>query len=346
MTETLSNREKEVLRYIVDNFIRYGLPVGSRLISKQTGLNLSSATIRNVMSDLEDLNLLETPHTSAGRKPTDKGYRYYVDELMGRENLNKNELDLIKNNIEDSKNSIYDSDDLLSATSKLLSMISHQLAVVTQPFLSSGVFEKLEVFTISSLKLLLVITIKSGYVKTLIMEIENEIQYPKIERITQILNERLSGLTLLQIKDSYSERISDFKNEEPELLQLFFDSIDKINSEDEKGSKVHITGAGEIIRHPEFEDHNNFKNIISLTENKNLVIHLFQNPGKNTDDVTIKIGSENDEKKLKDYSVVCADYSIGGVNGKIGIIGPKRLNYAKMISLVEYTSKIISELNQ
>ena len=116
---------------------------------------------------------------------------------MGKENLNKNEIDLIKNNIEESKNSIYDSDDLLSATSKLLSMISHQLAVVTQPFLSSGVFEKLEVFTISSLKLLLVITIKSGYVKTLIMEIENEIQYSKIERITQILNERLSGLTLI-----------------------------------------------------------------------------------------------------------------------------------------------------
>ena len=346
MVEKLSNREKEVLRYIVDNFIKYGLPVGSRLISKQTGLNLSSATIRNVMSDLEDMNLLETPHTSAGRKPTDKGYRYYVDELMSRENLNKNEIDLIKNNIEESKNNIYDSDDLLSATSKLLSMISHQLAVVTQPFLSSGVFEKLEVFSISAYKLLLVITIKSGYVKTLIMEIDSEIHFHKREKIAQILNERLTGLTLLQIKETFAERISDYKNEEPELLQLFFDSIGKINSEEEKGGKVHISGTGEIIRQPEFEDHDNFKNIITLTENKNLVIHIFQNPGKNKDEVSIKIGSENDEKKLKDYSVVCADYSIGGVNGKIGIIGPKRLNYAKMISLVEYTSKLISELNQ
>lgn len=345
MNDILSNREKEVLRYIVDNFIRYGLPVGSRLISKQTGLNLSSATIRNVMSDLEDMNLLETPHTSAGRKPTDKGYRYYVDELMSKENLNKNEIDLIKNNIEESKNNIYDSDDLLSATSKLLSMISHQLAVVTQPFLSSGIFEKLEVFSISAYKLLLVITIKSGYVKTLIMEIDNEIHFHKIERITQILNERLAGLTLLQIKETFAERINDFKNEEPELLQLFFDSIDKINSEEERGNKVHIAGTGEIISQPEFEDHNNFKNIITLTENKNLVIHIFQNPGKNKNDVSIKIGSENDEKKLKDYSIVCADYSIGGVNGKIGIIGPKRLNYAKMVSLVEYTSKLISELN-
>ena len=346
MAENLSNREKEVLRYIVDNFIKFGLPVGSRLISKQTGLNLSSATIRNVMSDLEDLNLLETPHTSAGRKPTDKGYRYYVDELMGKENLNRNEIDMIKSNIEESKNSVFDSDDLLSATSKLLSMISHQLAVVTQPFLSSGVFGKLEVFSISNYKLLLVITIQSGYVKTLIMEVENEIRFDKIERITQLLNERLAGLTLLQIKESFAERISDFKNEEPELLQLFFDSIDKIKSQEEKGSKVHIAGAGEIILQPEFEDHKNFQNIITITENKNLVIHIFQNPGKGKDEVSVKIGSENDDKKLKDYSVVCTNYSIGGVDGKIGIIGPKRLNYAKMISLVEYTSKLISELNQ
>ncbi len=346
MAETLSNREKEVLRYIVDNFIHFGLPVGSRLISKQTGLNLSSATIRNVMSDLEDMNLLETPHTSAGRKPTDKGYRYYVDELMKQESLNKNEIEFIKNNIEESKNSIFESDDLLQGTSKLLSIISHQLAVVTQPFLSSGVFEKLEVFSITSLKLLLVITIKSGYVKTLIMEIDNEIHFQKIEKITQILNERLAGLTLLQIKETFEERISDYKNDEPELLQLFFNSFDKINSEDEKGSKVHISGTGEIISQPEFEDPKNFKNIITLTENKNLVIHIFQNPGKSIDEVSIIIGSENDEKKLKDYSIVCADYSIGGINGKIGIIGPKRLNYAKMISLVEYTSKLISELNQ
>ncbi|MDD5360683.1 MAG: heat-inducible transcriptional repressor HrcA [Ignavibacteria bacterium] len=344
MNETLSNREKEVLRYIVDNFIRYGLPVGSRIISKQTDLNLSSATIRNVMSDLEDLDLLETPHTSAGRKPTDKGYRFYVDELMNREELNNTEIEFIKSKIDDSKNSLFNSDDLFSATSQILSKISHQLAVVTQPFLSSGVFEKLEVLSISSSRLLIVITIKSGYVKTLLMEVDNELHMPRIDKITQVLNERLSGLTLLQIRETYRERISDLKSEEPELLQIFFDSIGQISREDEKDKKVFISGTGEIIAQPEFEDVNNFKNIISLTENKNLVIHIFRNPGKNKDEVSIKIGSENEEIKLKDYSVVCTDYSLGDVHGKIGIIGSKRLNYAKMISLVEYTSKLISEL--
>jgi len=346
MSDTLSNREKEVLLYIVENFIRYGLPVGSRIISKQTGLNLSSATIRNVMSDLEDLDLISTPHTSAGRMPTDKGYRYYVDELMSAENLNKTEIESIKVQIEESKNNIFDSDDLFSSTSKLLSKISHQLAIVTNPLLSSGVFEKLEVFNISSSKLLVVITIKSGYVKTLIMEVDFEVDLQKIVKITQMINERLSGLTLSEIKDSFNQRVSDYASEEPELLQLFFDSIDKINEESETGNKIHISGTGELISQPEFEDPKNFKNIITLTENKNLVIHIFQNPGKSFKDVSISIGSENSEKKLKDYSIVCANYSIGDIKGKIGIIGPKRLNYGKMVSLVEYTSKLISELNQ
>ncbi|MCU0372357.1 MAG: heat-inducible transcriptional repressor HrcA [Ignavibacteria bacterium] len=343
MSQVLTNREKDILRYIVENFVKFGIPVGSRTISKQLGMALSSATIRNVMSDLEDNELIETPHTSAGRLPTDKGYRFYVDELMNRETLNKSEMEFIKSKIEDSKNTIMNSDDLYTATSELLSKISHQLAVVTQPFLSSGVFEKLEVFSIASTRLLVVITIKSGYVKTLLMEVETEPSMQKIDRITQMLNERLSGLTLLQIKDTFSDRMSDFRNDEPELLQMFIDSIEKINEEEFVGKKVHIAGTAEIITQPEFEDPKKFKSIINIAENKNLVIHIIQNPGVNSNEVSVSIGSEMNEKKLKDYSVICADYKIGSIKGKVGIIGPKRLNYAKMISLIEYTSKIISE---
>ncbi|MCI0473220.1 MAG: heat-inducible transcriptional repressor HrcA [Ignavibacteria bacterium] len=343
MSQILTNREKEILRYIVENFVKYGIPVGSRTISKQLGIALSSATIRNVMADLEDNELIETPHTSAGRLPTDKGYRFYVDELMSRETLNKNEMEFIKSKIEDSKSTIMNSDDLYTATSELLSKISHQLAVVTQPFLSSGVFEKLEVFSIASTRLLVVITIKSGYVKTLLMEVETEPNMQKIDRITQLLNERMSGLTLLQIKESFSDRMNEYRNDEPELLQMFIDSIEKINEEEFVGKKVHIAGTAEIIAQPEFEDPKKFKSIINIAENKNLVIHIIQNPGISSDEVSVSIGSEMHDRKFMDYSVICADYKIGSVKGKVGIIGPKRLNYAKMISLIEYTSKIISE---
>jgi len=344
MQENLSNREKEILRYIVENFIKYALPVGSREISKQTDLNLSSATIRNVMSDLEDLDLLETPHTSAGRMPTDKGYRFYVDTLMNKESLNKSEINFIKSQIEDSKTSVLDNEDLFIETSRILGKISHQLAVVTQPFLSTGIFEKLELVNISSKKILVVLNIKSGYVRTVIMEVESEISRDKLDRLASFLNERLQGSTLQEIRETFEERVTDYKYKEPELIQMFINSIDKLYYDEEKGRKIFVGGTGDIITQPEFDDPKNFKNIINLTEDKNLVVHIFQKPGKGKNEVTISIGSENKEKKLKDYSVVCTSYSFGEIKGNIGIIGPKRMNYKKMISLIEYTSRLISEV--
>jgi heat-inducible transcriptional repressor len=343
MQENLSNREKEILRYIVENFIKYALPVGSREISMQTDLNLSSATIRNVMSDLEDLNLLETPHTSAGRKPTDKGYRFYVDSLMNKEALNKSEIKFIKSKIEDSKTSVLDNEDLFLETSRILGKISHQLAVVTQPFLSTGIFEKLELISISSKKILVVLNIKSGYVRTVMMEVESEISRDKLDSLAAFLNERLQGLTLKEIRETFEERVTDYKYKEPELIQMFMNSIDKLYYDEEKGRKIFVGGTGDIITQPEFDDPKNFKSIIDLTEDKNLVVHIFQKPGKGKNEISISIGAENREKKLKDYSVVCTSYSFGEIKGKIGIIGPKRMNYKKMISLIEYTSKLISE---
>jgi len=342
MQENLTNREKEVLRYIVENFIKYALPVGSRAISKQTDLNLSSATIRNVMSDLEDMDFLETPHTSAGRLPTDKGYRFYVDSLMNKEGLNKAEINFIKSQLEDSKNSIVDNEDLFSETSRILGKISHQLAVVTQPFLSSGIFAKLELVNISSTRILVILNIQSGYVRTVMMEVETEVSRDKLDRLAAFLNERLQGLTLKQIRETFEERVIDYKYEEPELVQMFINSIDKLYYDEEKGRKIFVGGTGDIITQPEFDDPKNFKSIIDLTEDKNLVVHIFQNSSKSGDEVTISIGAENQEKKLKDYSVVCTSYNFGEIKGNIGIIGPKRMNYKKMISLIEYTSKLIS----
>ena len=345
MQEILSNREKDILKYIVENFIKSAFPIGSRSISKDTDLNLSSATIRNVMSDLEDMDFLETPHTSAGRKPTDKGYRFYVDSLMNKESLNKSEIYFIRSQIEDSKSNIVDSQDLFSETSKILGKISRQLAIVTEPFLSTGIFEKLELIIISSSKILVVLNIKSGYVRTVIMEIENEITRTKIERLTTYLNEKLQGLTLKEIRETFAERVSDIKYEDPEMFQLFINSIDKIYADEEKGGNIYIAGAGDIILQPEFVDPKNFKNIVELSEDRNLVVHIFQNKGMNKDELTISIGSENFEKKLKDYSVICTTYTFGDIKGNIGIVGPKRMNYKKMVSLIEYTSSLITEIN-
>lgn len=345
MNELLTDREKEVLRYVVENFIKSAVPVGSRNVSKQTDLNLSPATIRNVMSDLEEMELLDTPHTSAGRIPTDKAYRYYVDILMDKERLTLNEEYSLKSRFDEKNLNILDSNDLFSEASRILGKISHLLAIVSQPQISKGIFEKLEFVSITSNKILVVLNIKSGMVKTVMMEIESEITKSKLENLAGFLNERLQGLTLDQIRESFVERVIDYKYREPELIQLFINSIDKLYSEEEKGSKIYVGGTGDIIMQPEFGNPKNFKDIINLAEDKNLVIHIFQNSLKTNNEVFISIGSENEDEKLKNYSVVTTSYQVGDVKGNIGVIGPKRMNYGRMVSLLQYTSKLINQIS-
>ncbi|MBP9191750.1 MAG: heat-inducible transcription repressor HrcA [Ignavibacteria bacterium] len=343
MNETLTDREKEVLKYVVENFIRIASPIGSRSVSKKTDLHLSSATIRNVMSDLEEMDLLNTPHTSAGRIPTDKGYRYYVDMLMNSEKLNLEEEYRIKSQFDDMNMNIVESRDLYIETSRILGKITHLLSVVSQPLMSKGVFDKLEFVSLASNKILVVLNIRSGMVKTVIMEIDSEIPKSKLDDLSSFLNERLQGLTLDQIRVSIAERVKDYNCKEPELIRLFVNSLDKLYTDEEKGNRIYVGGTGDLIMQPEFEDPKNFKEIINLAEDKNLVIHIFQNSLKSDNEVLISIGSENEEERLKNYSVVTTSYNAGNVKGNIGVIGPKRMNYARMISLLQYTSKIINE---
>ena len=342
MSEHLSHREKEVLKYIVENFVISAIPVGSRAISKQTDLNLSSATIRNVMSDLEDKDLLSTPHTSSGRIPTDRGYRLYVDSLMQKGNLTKKEINIIKAHVDEVKATKLDKDDIYMDISRILGKISHQLAVVSQPFLKSGVLEKINIVKISSKKLLVVMNIKSGFVKTVILEIDSEVSKTKLDRLISFLNEKLQGLTLKEIRETFEERVKDYSSPDSGLIQMFINSIDEIYADEDKGNKIFVGGTGEIILQPEFDDPQNLKNIIELAEDKSLVLHIFQNIEK--DDLSISIGNENPDEKLKDFSILCRKYKIGDVIGNIGILGPMRMNYSKMITLLEYTSKLISDL--
>ena len=342
MSGQLSHREKEVLKYIVEHFVISALPVGSRAISKQTDLNLSSATIRNIMSDLEDREIISTPHASSGRVPTEIGYRIYVDSLMSKGNLSKKEIDIIKSHVKDTKTSKLDKDDIYVDISRILGKISHQLAVVSQPFLKSGVLEKLDIVQLSSKKILVVINIKSGFVKTVILEIDSEISKNKLDNLIYFLNEKLMGLTLKEIRETFEERVKDYSSGDSGLIQLFINSMDEIYSDDSKGNKIYVGGTGEVILQPEFDDPENLKNIIELAEDKKLVLHIFQNIEQ--DVVSVSIGKENPDSKLKDYSILCTKYKIGEVIGNIGILGPMRMNYSKMITLLEYTSKLISDL--
>jgi heat-inducible transcriptional repressor len=339
-TEGLNDRERDILRHVVYNFIQTAVPVGSRYISRHFESQLSPATIRNVMADLEELGYLSHPHTSAGRMPTDLGYRYYIDFLMEMQELTEKE----KVEIQQQLATMADPDSLLRETSKLLGKISKQLSVVSSPHISSGVFEKLELIPIASSKLLVVISIRSGLVKTLMLEVGVEIQREYLEHISRVLNERLSGLTLRQIRETFIERTRDVQDERTGLIRLFIDSVDQLFDDMKDRDKVHISGTQNIIEQPEFIDPRNFRSVIELIGNDDIIVHLLEKHEELDKGFVITIGEENKDSKAKEYSVVSAIYDLEGVTGRVGIIGPTRMDYAKLIPLVDHVAKLVAKM--
>ncbi|MEX0736692.1 MAG: heat-inducible transcriptional repressor HrcA [Bacteroidota bacterium] len=338
--EQLSERERDILRHVVHNYIQTAVPIGSRYISKRFERQLSPATIRNVMADLEDLGLLSHPHTSAGRVPTDLGYRYYVDFLMEVNELSAH----LREDIEKQLDASIGGETLLRETSRLLGKITKQLSIVSSPHIASGVFEKLELIPIAASRLLVVISIRSGLVKTIMLEVGVEIPRQSIEQINRLLNERLAGLTLQQIRETFAERVRDFQDDKTGLVRLFIDSVDKLFDDVKEHDKVHISGTQNIIDQPEFGDPRNFRSVIELIENEDIIVHLLEKHDELEKDFVITIGAENNEQKARDYSVVTATYHVEGVMGRVGVIGPRRMDYAKAIPLVDYVAKSIARL--
>ncbi len=339
--EELNQREKAILRSIVQQFILTATPVGSRNITKKYDIGFSPATVRNVMSDLEDSGFINHPHTSAGRVPTDKGYRYYVDSLMDVDKLNTKEKGLIENSF----SSITDeADELVKITSKLLSSITRQIACVTYPNLESGILEKIQIINLTSTRILVVISIKSGLVKTITMELDTELRESQLESVQTLLNEKLSGLSLEEIRTTFKERFIDADEDQKPIIRLFVDSVDKLFKDDFKSERLIVTGAKNIIQQPEFENPENFQSIIELIEDKDVIIHIMEKSSESKkEEVYISIGSENIEKKLKEYSFVSKEYKFGETSGTLGIIGPKRMEYSRIIAIVDYLARVLSE---
>lgn len=335
----LSEREKTILRNIIQQFVLTANPVGSRNIAKQMGLGLSPATIRNIMADLEEAGFLNHPHTSAGRIPTDKGYRVYVDSLMEPPQISVDDKKLISREL---VNLSDETDDLIKFTAGILSNITNQLACVTYPKLDTGVLEKIQIVELTSSRILVVVSIKLGLLKTITLELNSEFSSDQILKVEQLLNERLSGLTFAEIRRTFKDRFTDINENYKPIIRIFIDSADKIFTDINKTDKAIITGAKYILKQPEFESPENFQSIIELIEDKDIIIHIMDKK-QGSDDVVIKIGKENEIEKLSEYSIITKDYSIGEIKGTLGIVGPRRMQYSKIIASVVYVAEILSE---
>jgi heat-inducible transcriptional repressor len=335
----LSDRERQVLLYIIEQHVLTAQPVGSRSLSKLTDLQLSPASIRNVMADLEEIGLIGHPHTSAGRVPTDKGYRYYVDSMMQDAVLADDDRALIDARFCDAPPPALQ--DLIRTSSHILSRISRQLAIVAAPSLAGGVLERLELVPVASDKVMVILSIASGIIKTIIMHVRTEVNRDQLDNIAVLLNERLAGLTLREIRQTFNDRMRDSDQHDRDIIRLFIDSSDKLFEERIDSDTVCIEGMQGVTTQPEFEDRERLRNIIALVENQDIIVHIVDSLSSGQS-LTVRIGAELRNEKMNDYSIIASPYRIGGLQGAVSIIGPKRMDYPRMVAIVDYLARVIS----
>ena len=336
----LTEREKLVLRLVIHSYILSATPVGSRILArKHAEVNLSPATIRNTMSDLEDKGLLTHPHTSAGRIPTDLGYRLYVDDLVEFKEISQREKDAIIKEIESVPGK--DIKHILAITSKTLGKISKLLSIIVSPRFSEGILEKIDLIRVAEGKLLVVITIQSGLVKTIMLELESVLKDSEIQNAARYLNTRLSGLSFQTIRSTIEERLHPLQGEEAKIVRFFIDDAERFFQVDDP-EDYYVDGTINMLSQPEFSSAEKMRSIIEFVENKDVVVHLLDTR-KSAERISITIGQENPNSAAKTLSVVTSDYQVGTVHGTLGVIGPTRMDYSKLISLVGYTAKAVSE---
>lgn len=336
----LTYRESSVFYSLLKNFVRTATPVSSKFLATDVKDSISSATIRNVLTQLEKKGLVVQPHTSAGRIPTDLGYRYYVNDLMKFEKLTLIEKQKIDSDLKKISNE--DVEIILDKACNVLSEISNQLGVVLSPKFYQGRFEKIELVKLTENKLLIIISVSSGMIKKIRMEFNFKIKINKIEETKRILNERLSGLKLWEIKESIQNRMKDVALGDKNLIDRFTSRADEIFDID--NDTVYFKGTSYILTQPEFANTESLKKILKLIDNQRILVHLIKNSTQKTEKISITIGDEHREELVKNCSLISTTYKIGSISGTLGIIGPTRMKYEKLTSLVDYIARGINNL--
>ncbi len=335
----LTERERLILRAVVQHFILTANPVGSRHVAKKFGIDLSAATIRNVMADLEEMGMLSHPHTSAGRMPSDLGYRFYVDDLMDLGELSNEDRETIERDIEAVPAEL---ESVLDATTRVLSTASQLLGIVVIPELQKAVLSRIELARLSERRVLVVISLEAGPMKSIMLELEQEMSEDSVHKVTKALNLRLAGLTVGEIREQIAERMQNMSDSPQSLIRLFVESTDELFNFTSISEHVKIGGRAQVIHQPEFSTPGSMRGIIELVEDKDIIIHLLQGTeGKGP--IAITIGSENPDSRAKDLSVISADYKTSSSSGKLGVIGPTRMDYSRLTSLLEYTARVVSK---
>lgn len=337
--DELTTRERQVLEAVIRTFVETAEPTASRTVSRRSDLGVSPATIRNTMSDLAQKGYLTQAHPSAGRTPTDKAYRYYVDALMRVEALSPEEVRRLEQSVAASRSA---QENLLSRAVQALSVVTHELGVALGPRVDAGVLERIELIGVASDRLLLVLALRAAPVRTIFVESPREADEAGLASVAGFLNERLAGLSLREIRESYRDRLANAPVEHADLLNIFLEQAETVFTGEPGGEDVVLGPASSLASQPEFADRETLRGLIALTESKDLLAGALRQ--RAADGIVISIGGEHALPPLIDFSLVTTDYEMGTLRGTIGVIGPTRMPYDRVVALVEYTARLLSSL--
>lgn len=327
----LDERKTKILQAIIRNYLETGEPVGSRTISKYTDLNLSSATIRNEMADLEELGYIVQPHTSAGRIPSDKGYRLYVDTMMVEK----------EREVEEMKELLLEKEDkmehLLKQVARVLALNTNYATMISAPFIKKNKLKFIQLSKVDKNQLLVVVVVEGNVIKNTILPLEEELTDEIILKLNILLNTNLNGLSLDEIHLALITALKQQAGIHSDIVSDVIDTIaDAIKADEDL--EIYTSGANNIFKYPELSNNEKASQLITTFEEKQLLNELVIQNLASTDNAGIQvyIGDESNVHSMKDCSVVTATYELGeGMKGTIGIIGPKRMDYDKVVGTLK-----------
>lgn len=332
----LNDRKKEILQAIIEEYIQTAEPVSSNAIVQKYNLDCSSATVRNEMAVLEKEGYLDKPHTSAGRVPSAKGYRFYVDELLKEDTLSLEEIIYLQSKLQTKVNQI---EDLTKITTTTLSEITHYPTISIGPNKHNQIIEDIKFVLLGSRNMMAIILTDAGIVKETIIKFDEDITEDQVKTLNYMFNNKLKGSKLDEINAPMEEYIFSEMNESLNVINPILGEIKKVINEQED---IFLEGTNKVFELPEFKSLETAKNFINALDEKELMIDTL-NSGI-ADDINVYIGDENENEDLKDFSIITFNHKVHGKSvGTIGIIGPKRMDYAKVISVLKYINRKMNQ---